>query len=378
MIPKTARSNLHSIALTCASLAFVVWGCANNGGGSITGSGGSTAQTGGSSGTGGIPAGTGGIPAGTGGSPQTTGTGGIGASGTGGSDVGTGGTPVSSSGGSVGTGGVGGMAAGTGGIQSGSGGVTGGSDAGSTTGPVIIQAGGDSKCPTGTAVICDGFENAAPGAAGSDWVSAAAGVTVNTDMTKVYRGTKSLQITGNTNVLIAETKTFTGTTKATNNALWGRLFFLSGVATASGWPITHTFFGALSSGMPAASDDFHFVGGSRAKLLAQIALNGDKYTDPSGKNATGTEPAFPLAAAGWQCWEWHDQPDDSYDFYINGAEVPEMKIVAGKASYGGMTLSPMPIFKKLSLGWNNFGTSAAITLWLDEVAIGPDRIGCNN
>jgi hypothetical protein len=369
MIPKTTRSSLRSIAVTCASLAFIGWGCANNGGGSITGTGGSPAQTGGSPGTGGVPAGTGG-------SPQT-GTGGIGPSGTGGSDVGTGGTPVSSTGGSVGTGGVGGKAAGTGGIQSGSGGATGGPDAGSTTGPVIIKAGGDSKCPTGTAVICDGFENAAPGATGSDWVSAAAGVKVNTDMTKVYRGTKSLQITGSTNVLITEKKTFTGTTKATNNALWGRLFFLSGVATASGWPITHTFFGALSSGTVGAKDDFHFVGGSRGKFLAQIALGGDKYTDGSGKDATGTEPAFPLAAAGWQCWEWHDQPDDSYDFYINGVEVTEMKIVAGKASYGGMTLSPMPIFGSLALGWNDFG-GGAVTLWLDEVAIGPDRIGCNN
>jgi hypothetical protein len=373
MIPKTARSNLRSIALTCASLAFIGWGCANNGGGSITGTGGSPAQTGGSPGTGGVPAGTGG-------SPQTTGTGGIEASGTGGFDVGTGGTPISSTGGSVGTGGVGGTAAGTGGIQSGSGGATSTPDAGSTTGPVTIKAGGDSKCPTGTAVICDGFENAAPGATGSDWASATAGVTVNTDMTKVYRGTKSLQITGTASVLITEKKTFTGTTKATNNALWGRVFFLSGVATAAGWPQGHTYFGALT-GITNAGDDFHFVGGSRAKLLAQIRLGtpaSDRYTDGSGKNATGTEPAFPLAAAGWQCWEWHVQPDDSYDFYINGTEVPEMKLVAGKASYGGMTLTPMPIFGSLSIGWGDFGAGAAVTLWLDEVAIGPDRIGCNN
>lgn len=372
MNPKTARSSLRSIVVTCASLALVVWGCAkSDGGGSIAGTGGSAAQTGGSPGTGGFPAGTGG-------SPQTTGTGGIGPSGTGGFDVGTGGTPVSSTGGSLGAGGTGGTAAGTGGTQSGSGGATGAPDAGSTTGPVIIKAGGDSKCPTGTAVICDGFENAAPGATGSDWVSAAAGVKVNTDMTKVYRGTKSLEITGSTNVLITEKKTFTGATKATNNALWGRLFFLSGVATATGWPQDHTFFGALT-GTTNAGDDFHFVGGSRAKLLAQIRLaNSDRYTDPSGKNATGTEPAFPLAAAGWQCWEWHVQPDDSYDFYINGTEVPEMQLVAGKASYGGMTLTPMPIFGSLSLGWNDFGGGAAVTFWLDEVAIGPDRVGCNN
>lgn len=377
MRPTTARTSLGPVTFVCASLVFVVCGCASSDGGTgSTGHGGSTgggAATGGSVGTGGVP-GTGGSSS-AGGSP-----------GTGGSQLGTGGT-LSPTGGSVGTGGTVVIATGgAGGTDTGSAGRSGGSEGGATStggggsdgGPVKITPGGASKCPTGTAVLCDGFENAAPGAAGSDWSSAGSGVSVNTDPSKVYRGTKSLKITGSTNVVITETKTFKGNSKATNNALWGRMFFLSGVTAANGWAQGHTYFGALSSS-PSKGDDFHFVGGSRAKLLAQIRLNnGDRYTDPSGKNGTGTEPGFPLADAGWQCWEWHVQPDDSYDFYINGTEVMEMKIVAGKASYGGATFSPMPVFGSLAIGWNDFGSGAPATLWIDEVAVGPDRIGCNN
>lgn len=337
-----------------------------SGGGSISASGGSSAQ----SGSGGSFQGSGGSFASSGGATVSS----------------SGGASVGSSGGtSVLPGSGGSSTTGSGGATNSMGGSKGGGTGGATTGTAgadgtaVIKAGGDSKCPSGTAVICDGFEGTAPGAPGSDW-TAAAGVTVNTDMTKVYRGTKSVKITGSNYVLLTEKKTFTGTTKATNNVLWGRLFFLSGVAAASGWPIDHTFFGALSSsptGPGTPKNDFHFVGGSRAKLLAQIAINGDKYTDPIGKDATGTEPAFPLAAAGWQCWEWHVQADDSYDFYINGAEVMEMKIVAGQSTYGKMNLSPFPIFGSLSFGWQDFGGGTA-TLYVDEFAIGPDRIGCNN
>ena len=55
-----------------------------------------------------------------------------------------------------------------------------------------------------------------------------------------------------------------------------------------------------------------------------------------------------------------------------------MAIVKGMATYGKMTLSPFPIFASMSLGWQSFSAGSVISGWIDEVAVGPNRIGCDN
>jgi hypothetical protein len=225
-----------------------------------------------------------------------------------------------------------------------------------------VGPGGPSLCPVAGATLCDGFEDAAPGATGSAWTATASTV----DKTKFYRGTSSIHFNG-ANAFITETKTFTGTTKATNNEMWGRYFVLTSLTGAPNGG--HTVFGRLTDG----ALDFHFVGGSRGELQAEIRAGGDIYTDsqnPAGK----IEPPYPTAADGWQCWEWHTTADDSFDFYINGALVSQMQIVKGKAVKSGGAFK-LPIFSKLELGYQNFN-GAALSGWIDEVAIGPSRIGC--
>lgn len=236
--------------------------------------------------------------------------------------------------------------------------------------------GGPSLCPVAGATLCDGFEGAAPGAAGSDFtVNAKAPDMMTLDTSKSYRGSKSMRFSGSSMAYIVETKTFTGTTKATNNEFWGRYFILSGLAAGAA-PTSHAVYGTLED-LGTKGDQFHFVGGSRGKLQAEIRLNNsDSYTDNMGSPAA-TTPAFPTMADGWQCWEWHVTADDSFDFYINGQAVPSMQVVKGKATKSGANFSPMPVFMKLSIGWQYFGTGAN-SGWIDEVALGPARIGCGS
>jgi hypothetical protein len=279
---------------------------------------------------------------------------------------------VGGSGGSTGT------AAGSGGT-SGSG-VVGGSGPGVGGGNAMgggAGQGGPSLCPVAGTTLCDGFEGDAPGAGTSAWtVSVATGDTMAVDTTKFYRGSKSMKFSAKSSAYIVTSKIFTGTTKATNNAFWGRYFILSNVAAAATYSQSHVVFGALADAMNSGTQ-FHFVGGSRGKLQAEIRLTGDAYTDNMTMPAVG-DPAFPLVADGWQCWEWQVTADDSFDFYINGTEVPEMKITAGKSVMSKMTFSPMPIFGGLYLGWQSFSVGSAISGWIDEVAIGPNRIGCGS
>jgi len=223
------------------------------------------------------------------------------------------------------------------------------------------------------ATLCDGFETTP-----SDFTvtTQAATDSIVVDTTKFYRGSKSMHYSATNAAFLVEKKTFTGTTAATNNAFWGRYFILSGVATAATYSMSHVVFGALADAANSG-DQFHFVGGSRGKLEAEIRVTGDSYTDSMTAPAAA-DPAFPLAADGWKCWEWQVTADNSYDFYIDGVEVPEMKVVAGKAMMSGQSFAGMPIFGQLDIGWQSFSGGSAITGWIDEVALGPTRIGCGN
>jgi hypothetical protein len=211
------------------------------------------------------------------------------------------------------------------------------------------------------------------------------------DTTKFYRGSKSMHFVATTanagpTAFIVETKTFTGTTKTTNNDFWGRYFILSGVAAAADFPQGHAVYGVLGgpTTLAGAVGMFHFVGGSRGILQAEITNSSDAYTDSMvapnapAQDALGISPAFPLASDGWQCWEWHLEDTDSYDFYLNGVAVPAMQIVNGTAAKSGNNFAPLPTVTSLSIGWQYFGAAGPNSGWIDEVAIGPHQIGCGN
>jgi hypothetical protein len=322
-------------------------------------------------------------PEGTGGSGPAGGSGGgeqgggagttAGATGEG---VGRGGAQVAGAGGAGGSAGAGGTVAP--GIDAGAARPDGGAAGSSTDSGVAggdAGAGGPSLCPVTGTTLCDGFENAAPGAAGSDWTITVMGTDrFAVDTTKFYRGSKSMHFTGTTQAYIQETKTFAGTTKATNNAHWGRYFiWFDAGATA---PAGHYVFGTMDgTSTVAAANQFHFVGGTRGTVQTQIRTTSDLYTG-GGTTPAAADPKVPTAADSWQCWEWQIQPDDSFQFYINGAPVTEMALAAGKDARG--TTYPLPTTRTLQLGWEYFGGGPAVSGWIDEVAIGPDRIGCGN
>jgi hypothetical protein len=252
---------------------------------------------------------------------------------------------------------------------------------GSATCPATgCTPGAASMCTTAmappiSATICDGFEGAAPGAAGSDFtVSVAAGDTMVVDTTKSFRGSKSMHFTASTMAYIVNKTMFTGTTKATNNVFWGRYFFFNNSATDT--LVSHHVFGTMqgTDTVNANADAFHFVGGSRGTLQTQIQTTQDLYTG-GGTTPAATDPKDPTPADGWECWEWQIQADDSFQFYINGTAVPEMALTAGKSTAG--TVFPLPTIMSLELGYQYFGT-VANSGWVDEVALGPNRIGCGN
>lgn len=238
--------------------------------------------------------------------------------------------------------------------------------------PGKIEAGGSSKCPLGAAALCDGFEGPAPGSMGSLFAfEPGNGSTATVDATKPYRGLKSVHLaTNGAGAFLTETASFTGTTAATNNEMWGRIFIWF---ETDANPQSHDVFITLEDpASNAASAQLHLAGGSRGILAAQIRTNTDVYRPAiATAQAQPSSVKFPLETPAWQCWEWHTTPQNTLDFYIDGELYAPMSVKAEDNW-------PFPVFKKMSLGFLQFGTTPVTELWIDEVAVGGARIGCAN
>lgn len=267
---------------------------------------------------------------------------------------------------------AGGQAGATGGGDStaaGSGGSGGGATAGASGDP--LASGGPSKCPLAGTQLCDGFETSVPGDATSLFkFELGSGSTGVVDGTKVFRGSKSVHLkTTSAQAFITETATFTGTTAETNNQTWGRLFIWFETKAN---PQSHDVFIRLEDPASSLSSaQLHLAGGSRGQLAAEIRSGSDLYKPKIVEPAPAGRVLFPLATPKWQCWEWHTNSDNTLEFYIDGELYAPMSVVAADKW-------PFPIFKKLYLGFMQFGTTPATELWLDEVALSDKRVGCGN
>ena len=198
---------------------------------------------------------------------------------------------------------------------------------------------------------------------------------ISFNRSKAFRGSKAVHLkTKGTQAFITETATFTGASAQTNNNLWGRIWIWFETKEA---PNSHDVFIRLEdTGSKAESAQLHVAGGSRGQLASELRFGGGDEYHPSIINPRPTTPPpgvvmFPLETPKWQCWEWHTTADNSLEFFIDGESYSKMSVSAADGW-------PFPIFKKLYLGFMQFGTTPATELWIDEVAVGPERIGCGN
>jgi hypothetical protein len=215
--------------------------------------------------------------------------------------------------------------------------------------------------------LCDGFEGPAIGAAGSPLMVDPMNTpsTAVVDTTKAYRGTKSahLKMAG-ARAFITESGTFNQSgSVATNNDMWGRMFTWVEAPTTPGG---HTVFIRLEDpALTGMSKELHLAGMNDAMYFgAEIRTNSDMW-----KSAGAIK--YPLATPKWECWEWHTTAMNTMDFYIDGKILSSMSVTAASNW-------PFPTFKKLSVGFLSFRGNANVEMWIDEMAVGTSRIGCDN
>ena len=308
--------------------------------------------------------------------------------------------------GSGGASGSGGNAAPVGGAGSsaapiggaGSGGASGVADAGGAAGnggspggaAPVVQGGTASSdppagvCPTG-ALLCDGFETYASAAdLGAAWHVTATAATVQVDATKPFKEKLGLHISvpagGMHMGLIA--KEGAPVFPIAGNAFYGRMMVWLDQYPSDGLHWNNIQATGL---LPNSPKTAKYAWGGDGKLGA-VTAGYVIRNDPAGMPVvdcykTSTTP-FPLKR--WACVEWKfDGVANEMHYWLDGKSLADADVIKS----GGTCVTPppagsiwqAPVFSNLSLGWQEPNAStAAIEMWLDEVALHTQRIGCPN
>jgi hypothetical protein len=90
---------------------------------------------------------------------------------------------------------------------------------------------------------------------------------------------------------------------------------------------------------------------------------------------TGTKPRFHFTDE-WTLMEWHvDAATQSYQFFINGDEIPELAVHKGAGQFEGAEIPA--VFESLSFGFTNYqpASGEGFVSWIDDLAVGQERLG---
>lgn len=239
---------------------------------------------------------------------------------------------------------------------------------------------GESRCAQADALLCDGFEREEVGAGpdGELW-SAPFGALPKVDATRAARGEKSLyfELAAGSPGHIEQRETF----PAPQNTIYGRMFvWLDALPTEPAYA-SWTLVSALGS------DD-----------ATEVRLGGQ--LDPTRENANyfgigsdhgesgdwatgGREPLSRARAREWICLEWLFKGDTSETrVWIDGEEQESLHLTSTEFRAGdqeGGKRFVHPSFDRLRIGWWLYqpeATPSPAKLWIDEVVVDDERIGC--
>jgi hypothetical protein len=233
---------------------------------------------------------------------------------------------------------------------------------------------GASRCADAGVQLCEDFESGMLDT--SIWT--VSGTPPIVDGLEAARGKKALHITqiGNGPSYIKETKTF----PEANDTYFGRIFVY--FKSLPGPPLTYahwTFIAASGTGVKGEIRvSGQFQSGKNLFGVGTDSTGDDAGTGDwtnSDKDPTGMPSSVPLDS--WVCIEWmHKGDTNETRFYWDDTEHPSLYTSA--SVHGGNT-NPflLPTFTNVWVGWQEYqATGETFELWVDEVAIDVQRIGC--
>lgn len=283
----------------------------------------------------------------------------------------------------AGGGSAGGVTAAAGGVASAGGAATaGGASAGgaATAGGAaggLVDAGVDAGVGACTAAFCDDFERYDAGSPPrAPWTTSVQGGAVTVDVTRAHSGNKSVRVTTDGQMAYRRAYFSVGAPffPVAGNAFYGRMWVYLAAA-----PSMTTHWTNISGEGMASFNNQSFAAYVRygGQVMKRLMANYDSQTF-SSDCWQHSQTTFPEAR--WACMEWHfDGPNERMEFWLDGAQVSALTVNhrgQGCIANGLSGQWVMPTFSTLRLGWEHYQTSIPIQLWVDDVALGPQRVGC--
>ena len=243
-------------------------------------------------------------------------------------------------------------------------------------GPVAVA------CPE-TALFCDDFEDAALGAVAAPWRESVNQATVNVDELQAYSGTKAVHVnapqagTYHRGYFALDQGSSAGIFPAVAQEMYGRaMMYLPVLPNAD---VHWTFIQGEGPGAGTPTHNALYRYGGQHQNGAQLMANYET-TNISTDCWDHSTTLFPVAA--WTCVEWRfSVATNEMQFWMNGTELTDIHVTGeGEGCVGNALeqqwLAP-PAFQTLYLGWEHYQqTQNPIDLWVDDVAVGTERLGC--
>jgi hypothetical protein len=238
---------------------------------------------------------------------------------------------------------------------------------------------GGTGCPPG-ALLCDDFEGyAAVADFTAAWKPATTAATMTVDSTKAFAGGKALHIKGAAGTPSAViVKDGAPLFPISGNVMWGRVMLW---LTATPGGDYHMNSIQAAGTIPGSTQWGKYGWGVQAgKVLAGYTVrdtpSGAAIVDCSKPSAM----AFPDQR--WVCVEWEfDSAKNEMHMWFDSTLLADADVIGkGTRCVNNADLTKPwtgPAFSNLTLGWQQYqASSGALELWMDDLAIGPQRIGC--
>jgi hypothetical protein len=229
---------------------------------------------------------------------------------------------------------------------------------------------GASRCAQAGTQLCEDFESGTLDT--SVWSTVGVAPTIDTQ--QAARGSHALHIsmTGNGPSYIKETKTF----PEVPNTYYARAFvYFVALPTAPGMSYSHWTAFAASTDLGEIRVSGQFQNGKNLFGVGTDSASGTGDWTTSDNDPAGAPMAVPTGQ--WICIEWlHDGAADETRFWWDATEHVSMHTTA--SMHGGNT-NPYTLdtFTAVWFGWQEYQTSTEpFELWLDEIAVDTQRIGC--
>ena len=229
-----------------------------------------------------------------------------------------------------------------------------------------------SQCESAGLAICEGFEDADDGAfpagwgaRGDEWGEGVIGVASD----DARRGLKALKVDGGNNG--QHFMDYKGPLGELASHHYGRVFLK--VAVPAPWPadgVLHAdFIEGLGPGPKGGTHNVRWgVVEFTSMMMSWIYNVQPSNGDPEFAESTPAEYTW---TGEWQCIEWfYDEPSQSGSLWIDDVLLPNTP--------GQSHAAEIPVFSSLGVGLANYqAAGAGFTVWFDELAYDPERIGCD-